>query len=134
MICETQAAQDRAINLPVHRSDAAAETQLGSKIPGLLCFWEAAPKANAAQGQLLKKGSEWSRRDQNPVRMCVLRCPGAAAPATVTRSLSPPCGMMLWDVMIGKPLLWPHGCCGLSPKGRPALFHGEGPQGRRFEG
>lgn len=89
MICETQAAQDRAINLPVHRSDAAAETQLGSKIPGLLCFWEAAPKANAVQEQLLKKGSEWSRQDQNQVRMCVLRWPGAAAPATVTLSLSP---------------------------------------------
>lgn len=76
MICETQVAQDRAINLPVHHSDAAAETQLGSKIPGLICFWETAPKANGVQGQLLKKGSEWSRRDQNRVRMCVLSALG----------------------------------------------------------
>lgn len=48
-------AQDRAINLPVHRSDVAAEMQLGSKIPGLICFWETAPKANTEQGNCFKK-------------------------------------------------------------------------------
>lgn len=74
------------------------------------------------QEQLLKKGSEWSRRAQSRVRMRVLGCPRAAASATVIWSLFPWRGMMcravLWDVMVDKNL-----CCAPMAAGGSALEH-----------